>query len=111
MANPNPTVKWKKGQSGNPKGGPLKDWTMSALYKQAGEESDETGVPRNKIVARVLWNKAKEGDVVAIKELNNRIDGQAPQSVTMNAKIEGKMYVELPTRKSSSMSDNTDVVK
>lgn len=80
---------------------------MSELYKQAGEESDETGEPRNKIVARVLWNKAKEGDVVAIKELNNRIDGMAVQKVDMKTEIEGKFYVELPKRNMDSSTKTT----
>lgn len=80
MSNPNPVHKFKKGEVTNPNGRPPKEWTMTALYKQAGEESDETGEPRNKIVARILWKKASEGDVVAIKELNNRIDGMPKQT-------------------------------
>lgn len=72
----------------NREGRPPKEWTMSALYKQAGEESDETGEPRNKIVARILWKKASEGDVVAIKELNNRIDGMPKQPIGLEGNVD-----------------------
>jgi len=63
----------------NRNGAPLKDWTMTALYRQALEEMDETGVPKNKIIARKLIKLAEKGDVIAIKELNNRIDGMPTQ--------------------------------
>lgn len=63
----------------NLKGAPKKEWTMTALYKEAGDEADETGVPMKVIVAKKLWKLASKGDVVAIKELGNRIDGMPKQ--------------------------------
>lgn len=82
MPNSNPvSTSWKKGQSGNPNGRPPKEWTMTQLYKDAGEEADETGEPRKKIVARKLWEIAQKGDVTAIKELGNRIDGMPKQVI------------------------------
>lgn len=71
----------------NRNGRPPAEWTMSSLYKEAGEEADETGVPRKKIVAQKLWTLAQRGDVVAIKELNNRIDGQSPQAINMAGEV------------------------
>ena len=66
---------FKPGQSGNLKGGPKKEWTMSGLIKESLEEKDETGVPYKKIIVQKLRQIAVRGDLVAIKELNNRIDG------------------------------------
>jgi hypothetical protein len=81
------------GESGNPDGRPPKDWTMTQLYKDAGEEADETGESRKKIVARKLWEIAQKGDVTAIKELGNRIDGMPKQSVEHSGEIKGNTIV------------------
>lgn len=86
--NPNPLNQFEKGRSGNPKGRPPKEWTMTGLYKEAGEEETETGEPRKKIVARKLWEKAQKGDVLAIKELGNRIDGMPKQSMDWQGVLE-----------------------
>lgn len=83
----NVATQFKKGQSGNPKGGPKKEWTMSGLYKQALEEANETGVPKKLIIARKLVQLAERGDVVAIKELGNRIDGMPKQSLEHSGEI------------------------
>ncbi|MBU1092558.1 hypothetical protein KJ836_02735 [Patescibacteria group bacterium] len=67
----------------NRKGAPKKEWTMTALYKEAGDEADETGVPMKLIVAKKLWKLASKGDVTAIKELGNRIDGMPKQGIDL----------------------------
>ena len=76
---PKTSTTWKPGQVTNPNGRPKKEWTMSSLIREAVEEAGATGEPKNKIVARKLADKAVEGDIVAIKELNNRIDGMPVQ--------------------------------
>lgn len=43
------------------------------------EEQDETGVPYKKAVYNKLVSLAKKGDVMAIKEINNRLDGMPKQ--------------------------------
>lgn len=72
----------------NRDGRPKEPWTMTGLYKEALDEESETGVPRKIIVARKLVQLAERGDVVAIKELGNRIDGMPKQStdLTTNGK-------------------------
>ena len=72
---------FKPGNNANPKGAPKKEWTMTAMYKQAAEETHKTGVPKYKIVARKLLELAEKGDMVAIKELGNRTDGMPKQTV------------------------------
>lgn len=81
--------KWRKGQSGNPDGAAL----TASLRKQAKDYAlDDNGDPiietdpdgkANKIknldlVARQLIRKAKKGDIAAIQECFNRLDGKVP---------------------------------
>ena len=77
----NPATQFKKGKSGNPKGAPKKEWTMRGLIVQALEEADETKKPYKEVIARKLANLAARGDMVAIKEVNNRIDGMPKQEI------------------------------
>jgi hypothetical protein len=69
----------KNPQNINRNGPPKKDWTMKGLLEESLEEADETGTPYKKIVARKLRNLAVKGDMVAIKEVNNRMDGMPVQ--------------------------------
>ncbi|MCP3681660.1 MAG: hypothetical protein GY861_03125 [bacterium] len=86
MSNPNPvSTSWKPGQSGNPKGRPKKEWTWASLVREAMDEEDETGQPVKKGVSRALAIKALTGDVQAIREIGNRIDGMPPQSTDLTS--------------------------
>ena len=98
MANPRPSFKIAKGTVLNPKGRPPKDWTMASLIRDAGEEADDTGVPRNMIIARKLATLAARGDMQAIKEFNNRLDGMPKQPVEIGNKDDKPFYVELPRK-------------
>jgi predicted transcriptional regulator len=69
-----------KGQKANPKGYIDPKWSMSGLIREALEEMDRTGVPKKKIIARKLVEKAVAGEDMAIKEINNRLDGMPKQS-------------------------------
>jgi len=72
----------------NRKGAPLKEWTMTAMYREAAEEASETGEPKYKIIARRLIKLAEKGDMVAIKELGNRLDGMPQQTSDFTSKGE-----------------------
>lgn len=76
----NPATQFKKGQIANPNGRPKREWTVQGLIEDAMEEADETGVPAKKIIYQKLVALAKRGDIQAIKELNDRLDGKAKQS-------------------------------
>ncbi len=92
--NPNPTPFKKTGAAANPNGRPKKAWTMRGLIEQALEEEQETGVPKKLGIARKLAQLALEGDIVAIKEVNNRIDGMPQQDITSaGEKIEGPKVI------------------
>jgi len=69
----------------NRKGAPKKEWTMAGILKEALEEQDENGIPYKLTINRKLVTLAKAGDVVAIKEVNNRIDGQSQQKTDITS--------------------------
>jgi len=78
-----------KGVSGNPAGRPPNGWTWRELLLEAAEEIEKdpvTGeeVTVKKLVARKLVSKAKEGDVPAIREFGDRIDGKPKQGVELS---------------------------
>lgn len=74
---------FKKGQSGNPNGRPAREWTVQSLIEEAMEEHDETGVPAKKIIIKKLMQLAKRGDMIATKEIFNRIDGMPQQKTDL----------------------------
>lgn len=80
----------------NRRGRPKKKWTMAALYREAADEASETGVLKKKIIARKLIELAERGDMVAIKELGNRIDGMPKQSTDLS--VEGQVDALIITK-------------
>lgn len=84
MSNPNPPTSGldKNPQNINRNGRPKREWTMAGLIEEALEECDETGQPYKKVIARKLRELASKGDIVAIKEVNNRLDGMPQQDLT-----------------------------
>lgn len=107
MSNPNiakdSPATWKPGQSGNPNGRPPKEWTWSGLIKDMMDASEEDGEPVKIKIARALRNKAYAGDVQAIKEIGDRIDGKPKQQtdITSNGKELTPLLVKF-------ISDETD---
>lgn len=74
---------FKKGMSGNP-GGRAK--VMSAAYREVAagvDPTDDKGRHRALIMALALYDKAKAGDVQAIKEFSDRLEGKARQTVSI----------------------------
>lgn len=75
--NPNPppiTGRWKPGQSGNPSGRPKTKPFKEALQNLI----DKVGLND---AATALVAKANTGDVAAIKEIADRLDGKVPQAI------------------------------
>lgn len=70
----------------NRNGRPKKEWTWRSLLIEAAEKEEldaVTGekIPVKQIMAKKLVEKGKEGDVQALKEFADRIDGKAKQPV------------------------------
>ena len=69
-------TQFKPGQSGNPGGRPKKDWTWSGLLEQiANEVEPKSGKPFKELVSRRLWVDAVNGNLAAVKEILNRMEG------------------------------------
>jgi len=65
----------------NRKGAPKKAWTIKGLIKEALERKDKKGITDKQYVYEKLVDMAKSGDMVAQKEMNNRLEGQSKQTI------------------------------
>lgn len=97
------------GVSGNPDGRPPKGWTWRDLLIEAAEEQEEDPVtgektPIKKIMAKKLVAKGKEGDVPALKEFGDRIDGRPTQQtdITTNGEALTGIIVKVVTGQNGS---------
>lgn len=70
---------FKPGQSGNPNGRPKSKPFKAALQKALDAAGDDKDML--KLVADALVGKAMMGDVPAIKELADRLDGKVSQPI------------------------------
>ena len=87
---PNPQnvepYKWKKGQSGNPKGQPRKLPELRELLANVlGDEKD--GKSAAEAILMALRAKATKGDVRAAELLLDRAYGKAKQDIDIQANI------------------------
>jgi hypothetical protein len=73
MPNPRGKGGFKKGQSGNPGGRPREKPFREALLAEITKGRDDLMALRK--VARALLHKSGSGDIPAIRELANRLDG------------------------------------
>ncbi len=81
MAIPN-AVKFEKGKSGNPSGRPpsLFKGALERALKQTDPKKKTTALNR---IAAAMVREAEAGNVQAFKEIADRTDGKAPQSVEL----------------------------
>lgn len=71
---------FQPGQSGNPNGRPKSKPFKDALQKAISAAGDDNEALTR--VALALLAKAQEGDVPAIKEVADRLDGKATQPIS-----------------------------
>ena len=93
MAKGAPTpASWKPGKSGNPNGRPKKDDSMRAILERALEDIEPKSKKQYKeLVSKRLVVEAINGNVVAAKQIFDRMDGMPPQALdhtTSGEKIE-----------------------
>jgi hypothetical protein len=74
-----------KGQSGNPGGRATEKIWRDALLKAVKDKAEKGGGRKLEMVAKALVDAACEGDIQAIKELGDRIDGKSPQTIPEGA--------------------------
>ena len=104
-----PSTAWKPGQSGNPNGRPPRAWTMSTLIEEALEEVEaQSGKSFKSLVAKRLAHMAVGGDIQAIKEINDRIDGKPKQSIDIEGSIHQTNVIQYPTKRPLDSPPKTD---
>lgn len=88
----------RPGQTANPNGRPKREWTMTSLIQEALEELEADGTPVKKTIARKLARLAARGDMVAIKEVNNRLDGMPKQSIEHDGEVKHSVTIYKPAK-------------
>ena len=91
MSNPHPSNPIKKGETRNPGGRPKNPWTFMGLYKTELEKSlktkDGKTIQAKEAVAQRIVRMAIEGDINAMKEIANRIEGMPKQPTELSGNI------------------------
>lgn len=64
----------------NRKGAPKREWTWAGVLEKAVEAAGKNGLTIKEEVAKALIKETKKGNIQAIKELMNRMDGMPNQS-------------------------------
>lgn len=87
---------FEPGKSGNPLGPPKKEKSFANMLRIAISEAskDGTGTKLRK-VAEKLVDVALEGDVSAIKEIADRLDGKVAQAITGGDENDAPLQVQL----------------
>jgi hypothetical protein len=94
------------GNNANPNGRPPRAWTMSTLIEEALEEVEtQSGKSFKSLVAKRLAHMAVNGDIQAIKEINDRIDGKPRQSTDITSGGRPIPIMAVNTHVSSNDSD------
>ena len=78
--------RFRPGQSGNPAGRP-KSITLSEAYRKMLSQADESDPERRtraEVLAEQMYAKAKTGDVQALREIADRVEGKPRQTLALS---------------------------
>ena len=88
MPFPNDDTQFKEGESGNPHGRPKGTRNLSTILKAMLEEDVEVVIDGKKerrqfqeVIIRKLLKKANDGEIRAIIEIFDRVEGKAKQEI------------------------------
>lgn len=73
--------RWQKGQSGNPGGRPKRKPISDAYTALLDAIDPKTGLTGAQLVAQAMFLQAFKGNVQAVKEITDRVEGALRQSV------------------------------
>lgn len=85
------SASWKKGQSGNPNGAPKKAWRWSEVLRSVAEKIDRSGKEFKELAAEALLKEAMKGNIAALRELGDRLEGKPRQSIEITPLEEKKV--------------------
>lgn len=94
--NPQNLKPFKKGQSGNPKGGgkPKKLPQLDVILKNILGSQDKEGRTQAELIIQALTNSAKKGDVKAADLLLNRSYGKVKESVELSTDPDNPLHTK-----------------
>lgn len=84
---PKTSTSFQKGKSGNPNGRPKSEWSWSGVLREVAEQ-ELKGKEKKQWIAESLFQQAVKGNVPAIKEFGDRIDGKAKQNIGLGGQGE-----------------------
>lgn len=82
-----------KGESGNPGGRPKSKVFREALREEIAASGDDMSQLRK--IARVLLDKAEAGDIQAVREIADRLDGKPSQEADIS--LDALLTMNAPT--------------
>jgi hypothetical protein len=87
---------WKAGESGNPGGRPKKKLVTDELERLLEQDAPGAkGKTWAAVIAEALLRKARKGDVRAIAELANRIEGKPLQALELGVNMDAAIAERL----------------
>ena len=102
MANEENLIPFVPGQSGNPKGKPKGARSLTTILRELLEteveaevEGQKTRITFQESIIRKLLQKANKGEIKAITEILDRVEGKAKQELTMNVEQTRKEISDL----------------
>jgi len=100
MPNPENLTPFKPGQSGNPEGRPKGSRNLSTILKAMLEEEvlDDSGVkkPFQDIIIAKLVKLARDGDLKAIQEIYDRVEGKSQSNIKVEVNEPIKSFLIEP---------------
>jgi hypothetical protein len=70
----------------NKKGAPKREWTWAGLLEAVGDEIEaKSGLKFKDLVTKRLWIEAVNGNIMAQKEIMNRMDGMPQQKTDITS--------------------------
>lgn len=78
----------------NTDGAPKKEWTWAGVLKRIAEEEQAEGNELKELMGKALIDECLKGNVAALKEFGDRIDGKAQQAVDVTSNGESIVSVD-----------------
>jgi hypothetical protein len=100
---------WKKGVSGNPRGRPRKQDSLTTLLKDEVEKScpaDKEHRTWGELIVRATLQQAMKGNPAALREVWDRLEGKLKQSLEHSGTDDGPVVLQVVYKEENDEPDN-----